>query len=89
MLGEVEDVNIVEQNTIGPFRYGFITLKTQEDVDYCMQMEYVTIKGQQISIKKFKRKKKKALKKREKMVMDDEKDLRGSNKSKKGSNKSR
>lgn len=45
ILGEVEDVNIIEQNTIGPFRYGFVTLKTQEDVDYCMQLEFITIKG--------------------------------------------
>ena len=45
LLGEVEDVNIIEQNTIGPFRYGFVTLKSQEDVEYCMQLEFITIRG--------------------------------------------
>jgi len=71
-IGEVDDVNIIEQNTLGPFRYGFVTLKRAKDMELCLKLEYISIKGHRIHMKKFKRKKKRALPKREKMVFDDD-----------------
>jgi hypothetical protein len=87
-IGEVDDVNIIEQNTLGPFRYGFVTLKRLQDMELCLKLEHITIRGHRVNVKKFKRKKKRALKKREKMVLDDDENLTSTNKSKKGSSKS-
>jgi RNA recognition motif. (a.k.a. RRM, RBD, or RNP domain) len=84
-IGEVEDVKIIDENTLGLFRYGFVTLKRLEDIELCLNLEQITIGGHNVSLKKFKRKKKRAMKKREKLVLEDDSDLLGSVKSKKGS----
>ena len=71
LVGAVEEVNIVSENTIGPFRYAFVTFFERGLAERCLQQEVMVIHGHSVTIKKFKRKKRKALKKREKVKFRD------------------
>jgi hypothetical protein len=71
-VGQVMEINIISQTTLGPFRYGFVTFADQKCVDACLKREGIMIGENFVTMKKFKRKRKKAQKKREKIKLVDD-----------------